>query len=245
MKSRSLRKEIVYLHIKKVVNLFLVALPVVLLIVLLLKPEFYNIKKLNFYMIFLLIIINTIINIYFYNNVKIKLYGIKGEYKVYKQLKVIKKMGYKLFQNVHLKNNDIKAQLDFIIVGINGIFIVEVKNQRGVIIGNCESKYLTKIKKSKSGNEYKKKIYNPIKQVNTHIYKLSKILRNNGINSWIEGIVLFSNKDSNVKINSDKILIIQSENCDELIKFIKKNDKNVLSKSSIEKIVDIINDSII
>ncbi|MEA1974369.1 MAG: hypothetical protein U9N10_02280, partial [Bacillota bacterium] len=69
MKSRSLRKEIVYLHIKKVVNLFLVALPVVLLIVLLLKPEFYNIKKLNFYMIFLLIIINTIINIYFYNNV--------------------------------------------------------------------------------------------------------------------------------------------------------------------------------
>ena len=196
-------------------------------------------------MIFLLIIVNTILNIHFYKNIRIKLYGIIGEYKVYKQLKVIKKMGYKLFQNVHLKNNDIKAQLDFIIVGPTGMFIVEVKNQRGIIIGNGESKYLTKIKKSKSGNEYKKKIYNPIKQINTHIYKLSKILRNSGVNLWIDGIVLFSNKDSIVKIDSDSVLIIQSENCDELISFIKKRKNNVLSKSNIEKIVDIIKESIV
>ncbi len=125
------------------------------------------------------------------------------------------------------------------------MFIVEVKNQRGIIIGNGESKYLTKIKKSKSGNEYKKKMDNPIKQINTHIYKLSKILRNSGVNLWIDGIVLFSNKDSIVKIDSDSVLIIQSENCDELISFIKKRKNNVLSKSNIEKIVDIIKESIV
>jgi esterase/lipase len=114
-----------------------------------------------------------------------------------------------------------------------------------IITGDSESKYLTKVKKSKSGNEYNKKIYNPIKQVNTHIYKLSKILRENGVNIWIKGVVLFTNKDSIVKVDSNKILVIQSENCDKLINLIKNNNDIVLSKNDIEKVSKILNTNIV
>jgi hypothetical protein len=247
MKSRSLRKEIIYLNLRNLIHIVLFILPFILTILMFIKPKFMifrilsKVATFNSFIIPVFIVINILFNIYYYKHIKIKLYGIKGEYKVFKQLKIIKKSGYKTFQNVHLKNKELKAQLDFIVVGKTGIFIVEVKNQRGIITGNSESKYLTKVKRSKSGNEYNKKIYNPIKQVNTHIYKLSKILREDGVNIWIKGVVLFTNKDSIVKVDSDKILIIQSENCDKLINVIKNNNDIVISRNDIEKISKIIN----
>jgi len=250
MKSRSLKKEIIYLNLRKLIHIVLFVLPFFLTILMFIKPKLMifrilnEIADINSFIIPILIVLNIVFNVYFYKYLKIKLYGIKGEYKVFKQLKIIKKSGYKIFQNVHLKNKKVKAQLDFIIVGKTGIFVIEVKNQRGIITGDIESKYLTKIKRSKSGNEYNKKIYNPIKQVNTHIYKLSKLFKENGVNIWIRGAVLFTNKDSIVKVNSNEILMIQSENCDELINAIENNDI-ILSDSDIERISKIINKNIV
>ncbi|MDM8533886.1 nuclease-related domain-containing protein, partial [Clostridiaceae bacterium HSG29] len=191
--------------------------------------------NLNNFILPVFIVINFILSAYFYKKITIKIYGIKAEYKVYRKLKVIKKHGYKVFQNINLKNKDIKAQLDFIIIGVTGIFIVEVKSLRGNITGKFDDKYLMKTKKSKAGNEYNKKVYNPIKQVSTHVYKLSTILKENGVNKWIKGIVLFSNKDLKVNIEMGDNTVNIFESVDEVIRYIL-NYENNLTENDIENI---------
>ena len=241
MKNRSLLVEILFLYVKKIICIITFAMPFVLTVTLFVNPKLnifkllYKIVELNNFIIPIVIVINFILTIIYYKKITIKIYGIRGEYKVYRKLKVIKKQGYKVFQNINLKNNDFKAQLDFIIIGVTGVFIVEVKSLRGNIVGNSNDKYLMKTKKSKAGNEYSKKVYNPIKQVSTHVYKLATILKENGVNKWIEGIVLFSNKDLEVNIEMGDNTVNIFENIDELIRYIL-NYENILNEKDIKKI---------
>ena len=230
MKNRSLLVEILFLYIKKIICMTMFVMPFALTIILFVNPKLTIFKllnkivDLNNFIIPIIIVINFILTIIYYKKLTIKIYGIKGEYKVYRKLKIIRKHGYKIFQNINLRNDDFKAQLDFIIIGVTGIFIVEVKSLRGNIVGNSNDKYLMKTKKSKAGNEYSKKVYNPIKQVSTHVYKLSTIFKENGINKWIKGIVLFSNKDLKVNIEMKDNSVNIFENTDEVIRYILNYD---------------------
>src|SRR6056297_1115926 len=132
-----------------------------------------------------------------------KLAGYKGEALGQKELKKLKKHGYKVFANMKLKHNNDQSEMDFIVIGSNGIFIVEVKNIKGTITGNVEDEHLTQIKKTKY-NTYENKFYNPIKQVNTHVYKLSKYLKDNNVNHWIEGYVYFPKKHSSIQVKNNE-----------------------------------------
>ena len=248
MKNRSLFAEIILLYIKKITCMALFVMPFALTMLIFINPKLkifkllYKIVDLNNFIIPIFIVINFILTIIYYKKINIKIYGIKAEYKVYKKLKIIRKQGYKVFQNINLKNNDFKAQLDFIIIGVTGIFIVEVKNLRGNIIGKFDDKYLMKTKKSKAGNEYSKKVYNPIKQVSTHVYKLSTILKENGVNKWIKGIVLFSNKDLSLNIEMGDNTVNIFENVDELIRYILNYDY-ILNEKDIKNIEKVLLDN--
>lgn len=129
--------------------------------------------------------------------------GYKGEALGQKELKKLKKHGYKVFANMKLKHNNDQSEMDFIVIGSNGIFIVEVKNIKGTITGHVEDQHLLQIKKTKY-NSYENKFYNPLKQVNTHVYKLSKYLKDNNVNHWIEGYVYFPKKHSIVQVKNNK-----------------------------------------
>jgi hypothetical protein len=129
--------------------------------------------------------------------------GYKGEALGQKELKKLKKHGYKVFANMKLKHNNDQSEMDFIVIGSNGIFIVEVKNIKGTITGHVGDEHLIQIKKTKY-NTYENKFYNPIKQVNTHVYKLSKYLKDNNINDWIEGYVYFPKKHSSIQVENNE-----------------------------------------
>jgi len=128
--------------------------------------------------------------------------GYKGEALGQKELRKLKRYGYKIFANMKLKYDNDKSEMDFIVIGSNGIFIVEVKNIKGIITGHIDDQYLTQIKKTKY-NTYENKFYNPIKQVNTHVYKLSKYFKDNHINHWIEGYVYFPKKHSSIQVTNN------------------------------------------
>lgn len=137
--------------------------------------------------------------------------GYKGEALGQKELKKLKRHGYKVFANMKLKHNNDKSEMDFIVIGSNGVFIVEVKNIKGIITGHVADEHLIQIKKTKY-NTYENKFYNPIKQVNTHVYKLSNYLKDNNINHWIEGYVYFPKKHSVIQVKNNKSIYSKNGN---------------------------------
>jgi len=132
-----------------------------------------------------------------------KLAGYKGEALGQKELKKLKRYGYKVFANMKLNHNNDQSEMDFIVLGSNGIFIVEVKNIKGIIKGHANDQYLIQHKKTKY-NTYENKFYNPLKQVNTHVYKLSKYLKDNNTNYWIEGYVYFPKRHSKIHVQNNE-----------------------------------------
>lgn len=78
---------------------------------------------------------------------------------------------YFLFNNVYLKINNKSAQIDHVVISEYGIFVIETKNYKGWIFGSEDSEYWTK---NMYGRKYR--FYNPIKQNETHVRILQKIL---------------------------------------------------------------------
>lgn len=124
--------------------------------------------------------------------------------------------GYTVFQDVIVTYDNKKSEIDNIIVGRSGVFIVEIKNHNSHIEGDVKDIYWTQRKVGRGGTPYTDEMYNPVKQVGTQIYCLANYLRQNGVNTYVEGMVYFANKTCSVSLtgNSD-ISVYSSSNSDE------------------------------
>ena len=100
----------------------------------------------------------------------------------------------KLITNYYLLDNDgISHQIDHIYIRENGIFCIETKNYKGVIVSNYKGEWYQVI-----SSNVRYKLINPLKQNKTHIYNLSKLLDNKyKIHSLI---VMVNNNSSNINI---------------------------------------------
>lgn len=170
--------------------------------------------------------------------------GLSGE-KSAKKLVGYLPDNYRIITNAEIEYKGRTSETDMIIVGRNGIFIIEVKNHNGKISGSADSQKWTQHKTGKGGGEYAKQFYNPIKQVSTHIYRLSNFLRKNGINIWIHAIVYFSNPDAEVFAEnpSEEIPVITASHggLKKLSQYIvNSRSEHNLSQNDINKIVKII-----
>lgn len=132
--------------------------------------------------------------------------------------------------SIHGRN----TELDYVVINNNGIFIFEVKNFSGKLVGNEDDQYWNKCKISSGNKEYIKEIRNPIKQLKREIYLLKEYLKYYGVDLWIEGYVLFVNMNSPVE--SEYTINDQSEIDD--ILHLRRNQ--VLTKNQIEKIISIL-----
>ena len=132
--------------------------------------------------------------------------------------------------SIHGRN----TKLDYVVINNNGIFIFEVKNFSGKLVGNEDDQYWNKYKISSGNKEYIKEIRNPIKQLKREIYLLKEYLKYYGVDLWIEGYVLFVNMNSPVE--SEYTINDQSEIDD--ILHLRRNQ--VLTKNQIEKIISIL-----
>lgn len=92
-----------------------------------------------------------------------------------------------LFSNVSIEIEGKRTELDHIIVNNRGIFIIEVKNYSGSLMGTDNDYEWVKTKISSSGNSYTKIVKNPIKQVNRQVYLLAQFLKYYGVDVWVEG----------------------------------------------------------
>jgi len=116
--------------------------------------------------------------------------------------------GYHVFTNVTISYQNYSQETDLIIVGTKGVYIIEVKNHNGNIVGDAEAAQWVQHKVGRGGGRYSKKMHNPVKQVKGQVYKLSKFLKEQGINVWVEGVILFTNEEVSVSVHNSNIPIL-------------------------------------
>lgn len=153
-----------------------------------------------------------------------------GEQEVNNVLKEIK--GYKLLNDIMIKGKNGTSQIDHILIGKKGIFVIETKDYSGLIYGEEYSKYWTQII-NRSNNQF----YNPIRQNYGHVKSLERYIKRNDI---FISVIVFTNK-SKLKEVKSKTPVIQLKN---LKMFIRRYKSDVrLSKKEIEEIYNLVKKS--
>ncbi|MGE7090607.1 nuclease-related domain-containing protein [Lysinibacillus sp. NPDC048646] len=146
---------------------------------------------------------------------------------------------YSIFPDIQIVVDGRTSQLDTIIVGPTGIYVVEVKNHSGVIEGNVNERELLQIKH----DGHKKTIYNPVKQVATHTYRLHRYLYQHGVDYWIQGAVYFANNAVRIDVaphSSTPIFSVKDNGSKRLLYYIEERHGQALSRSEqrrVEKLI--------
>jgi hypothetical protein len=173
---------------------------------------------------------------YVYPKYKIYQSGISGENRASHELDKLRD-SYEVLSNVKLDVDGEKAELDFVVIGSNGVFIVENKNYNGTIEGHVDEDKWVQKKVGQGGTPYSNPIRNPIFQLKREIHILANYLRENGINVFVTGFVYFSNYYANLSITGDSEYIASIQQKDLCDKIRNYRGRNTLDKNQIDRIV--------
>lgn len=163
--------------------------------------------------------------------------GNDGEFLVARKLKFLDESKYKVLNDILLQiDNDKTAQIDHIVVSTYGIFVIETKNWNGFITGNRDWYYWLK---KNSGNKITM-MKNPIKQNERHIQALKQIFSDFNINIEKElfySLIVFTQgqKPKIDDLNNRSVIPLN-----DLVKKIHSYNKEILEKSQIEKLIELI-----
>ena len=160
--------------------------------------------------------------------------GIRGEEAAVKAIQSVLRDGDRLFTNVRIEYDGKPAELDNVIVNRYGVFIIEVKNYSGQIVGGEDEYEWRKYKTTEAGNTYEKTVRNPIKQVKRQTYILAKYLDYYGVRVWIRGYAILLHGNSPVK--SGYILTSLSD----VDRAIHTADRKMLDVKTVERIAKLL-----
>lgn len=147
----------------------------------------------------------TVFLIIFLNSGSIKRAGAQGEDSTLKILSSLPD-SYTVLNQVNVPNKESRTgntELDFIVVGPNGIFVIEVKNNNSKIMGTENDREWLVHKVGRKGTAYTTSMRNPIKQLKRQIWALGNFTKERGHKAWIEGIVFLSNPNSSLEFTGE------------------------------------------
>ncbi len=147
------------------------------------------------------------------------------------------------YRNMKVNFNGQSSELDMVIAGPTGVFIIEAKNMRGYISGSYENPQWVQGKIGRGGTPYSSQFYSPVKQVGTHTYRLANVLRNAGARVHINPVVYFSNFDASVQVSGTgetPVFSASNMGANELLQYIA-NREVVVSPTDLGNIVAILN----
>lgn len=119
--------------------------------------------------------------------------GLEGEDAALKLLSRLSN-DYHIYTNLLIPYDGKISETDLIVVAPHGVTIVEVKNYKDVLLGDWSDEQLW-LEKKRGSENYTNQIYNPVRQVGTHVYRLSHYLREHGVDAWVNSCVLFVNEN--------------------------------------------------
>ena len=174
--------------------------------------------------------------LYYYEKYKILRVGVQGEKQALRGFSMLSNQ-YHVLNNVPCAFDGQLCEIDLLVVGPNGVFVIEVKNHNGTIKGESEAPVWNQQKVGRQGGEYSKRIRNPIKQMKRSIYILSKYMEVKGIKQWIDGVVYFPNPEVCMMVEAENVY----DNEALVIEHIKSfAGKKQLSKDEIKRIVTLL-----
>lgn len=119
--------------------------------------------------------------------------GLTGERAVVKNISDKLSSDYSIFNDVLLKDGKRSGNVDHIIVGPTGIFVMETKNNKGVV--------------TYDGYNWKGISGNPSQQAVSNMFRIKDILKNCEVFKekalYVNAVVLFTNSKINLKISKD------------------------------------------
>lgn len=101
-------------------------------------------------------------------------------------------------------------EMDFVVCGPNGIFVIESKSHNGMVAGHEDDQRWTIHKVGRGGTAYSDSIRNPVRQVKQQVHVLSAHLKTKNINEWVTGVVTLSSDNSLENITSNTVSVVQS-----------------------------------
>lgn len=118
------------------------------------------------------------------------------------------------FQNLRVTYGGKTSELDMVVVGAAGVFVIETKNLKGRICGGYEQERWTQHKTGRAGGSYEKQLYSPVRQVGTHVYRLAHYLRSHGMQLRVDAMVYFTDPRTSVEITgtSGEIPVFSGKN---------------------------------
>ena len=135
-----------------------------------------------------------------------------------------------LFTNPSISYDGNPAEMDNVIVNENGVFIIEVKNYVGYIVGNEDDYEWQKFKTTNAGNTFEKTVKNPIRQVKRQVWILHNYLKANGVQVWVQGYALLV--QGNSPVNSEQVLY----SIDDINRVIHTPGRKLLDEKTVEEI---------
>lgn len=87
-----------------------------------------------------------------------------------------------VFNDYTIEKDGKTSQIDHILINKFGIFVIETKNYSGNIYGSEEQQEWTQVL---SYGRVKNKLYNPVKQNASHVYKIKSVIRKYPIHSLV------------------------------------------------------------
>ncbi|MCK5852622.1 NERD domain-containing protein [bacterium] len=143
---------------------------------------------------------------------------------------------YYIINDIDLAFGKKKSQIDHIVLGPNGIFVIETKNWRGKLIGNETDSVWKQVKEDKNGNTIEIKLGNPIVQNLRHVETTKSVFEANGINSDdVFSVVVVNNDNRDIRTTTPVLLP------GEMVEYIKWTKSSCeYSPKDLSKIIEII-----
>ena len=130
--------------------------------------------------------------------------GRQGEQQAAELIRSVLREGDHLFTNVEISFQGRPAEIDAVVVNTCGVFVIEVKNYSGKLVGGEDDYDWKKYHMTEAGNVYVKTVKNPIKQMKRQVYLLAHYLEYYGVKVWVEGYAMLLHRNS--PVNSGCIL---------------------------------------
>ncbi len=162
--------------------------------------------------------------------------GIRGEEAAARAIESVLREGDRLFTNVSIEYDGKPAELDNVVVNKYGVFIIEVKNYTGYIVGGEDEYEWRKYKTTDAGNTYEKTVKNPIKQVKRQVYVLARYLEYYGPRVWVRGYAILLHGNSPVQ--SEYMLTSVAD----IDRVIHTPDRRMLDAKTLEKINELLSE---
>lgn len=150
--------------------------------------------------------------------------GAEGEETVARHLSLFEKP-YHVIHDVVLP--EMRGNIDHIVLGPNGVFVVETKNHNGLITCNGDS--WTQRKVGQLGTPYLGNIGCPSKQVKRYAVLIRNLIRERlGISLYVNCVIVFTNTNAVLHINNPAVAVLKPR---ELCEFIKTYPSEVALES--------------